>query len=242
MLTFKHSFTSKTGQVYDLVPLTESDIDAAAALIAKAFSTQNPISVCLQCKEEDYFRWARNQVIESIRSHLGIACRERSTSKLVGVAANCDYYELKKKQFDYSDYSKEFQNCLAFFKEIAPVVEVANPHELILMNGGAVDPLYANQNIISQITDFIVKKHPLSSRAERLFVGTPNPYTAKLFLSDPTFERIKFYDPRTYVTQDGRKLFENFDETLKTLKMEGFEGISYFIRDTKKTFNRNSKL
>jgi len=241
MLSVKHSFTSKTGQVYDIGSLTESGIDEAAALIAKAFATQNPIAVCLQSTEEDYFRWARNLVIESVKSNMDIGCRERSTSKLVGVSANSDYYEMKKIKFDYSDCTKAFQDEEAFYEEIDHVIEVAKPLELISLYV-AVDLSYANQSISSQIKYFGENIHPILSQVERWLICTSNPYTAKLYLTDPTLERIKIYDPRTYVTQDGRKIFENIDETLKTLKMEGWEGISYFLKDKRKTFNLNSKL
>jgi len=153
-----------------------------------------------------------------------------------------DQYENQKKEYDYSDYGKEFQTRVEFYKEITPVFEVTRPLELIIVGVAAIDSAYGNQNILTEMIRFLVNKHPVASRAERFLGSASNPYSTRSFFSIPGFELIKRYDPRMYVGKDGKKPFQDLDVTLKSLKMKGFEEFTFFIKDQKKTFNFNSKL
>jgi len=160
-----------------------------------------------------------------------MVCKEPSSSKIVGVMLNYDYFDMKKDSNITIDYG-EMQTYVDFVRKSEPVFNVKKPFEMVVWAKGAVDPLYANQSIMSTMCRVLDERHPVREVAEKFHVFTSSPYTDRVYVG-MGYERVKVVDPREYVGKDGRRPFREFDERLRVLGMGRYEGLAYFLKENK---------
>jgi len=223
---FKHQFTTPKGDSYELVPLTNDNLQDTIAVEVKAFMTRDPTVITSGCSEASFRKFTEIIAQRALEDGLGIVCKESKTGKVVGASLVDDYF---RSTVDPWDFSMITDDGLGDTLDLVSNIKLSDkfsataPNQVVDLFLLCVDPDYTNQKIGSEMVRYITDGHPITSKANEVYANCTSPLTYKI-TTGMKWNKLDMVDPRGWKNKKGEETFGKVDETAQRLGLT-YEGI-----------------
>jgi len=230
-LKFRHTFTSLKNPdlQFEIVPLTKDDLEEAVSLSARCYSQRDPLVVHFQIPYEEIYISQKIYAQRAIEDNMAVVVKDTKTGKIIGVALQADEYHMNTDPVSYEGAipsTSRIYDLMATeeYMEFPKNNVATQPNEIVHGVFIAVDEAYAGNRVQLNTQDFLIKEHPIISKARLFYTEVYNPISSKV-CDQSNWKTVETLSLKTFKTKEGQNLFEGFEETMKKLGMPPSENM-----------------
>mmetsp|Transcript_55217 Transcript_55217/g.63449 ORF Transcript_55217/g.63449 Transcript_55217/m.63449 type:complete len:249 (+) Transcript_55217:52-798(+) len=182
---FSYKFVSKVNpeKKFELKPLRKEDVEDATLQLVACFGKGDPMTVYNERTFENLYDWLNPRVHRAAEDNLGVVCTDQDTGKIAFLLTAHDYYNLIQKPIVFGPKMQKNQNVTELFMTLC-ADDSLKPEkfgDVIQMCTLSCSDDYQGLGLGYDITAWVVKNHPLISKAKAIKVTTTHPASKRIF-------------------------------------------------------------